>query len=182
MDKVGRPRGLIRWDTLARQQIRERGESNLTWRIVRPRTILYAALFAFVAALMAVVFVLRNDADLSAQRDRSPNFVRLSNGDIRNSYTVKISNKMQKPRQFRLALEGLPRTSITIANGEEKAGGIQYLATEANSVTTFRVLLTVPADAAPLGSKPIEFVIFDEHGRERASHDAVFVGPIHPGG
>ena len=182
MEKVGRPRGLIRWDTLARQQLRELGGSNLRWRIVRPRTILYAALFASVAILMTVVFALRNDSDLSVQRDRSPNFVRLSNGDIRNTYTVKISNKTQEARQFRLALEGLPGTSITIANGEEKASGIQYLATEANSVTTFRVLLTVPADVAPVGSKPIEFAIFDAHGRERASHDAVFVGPIRQGG
>lgn len=178
MDKVGRPRGLIRWDTLARQQVRERGEGSLRWRIVRPRTMLYAALFALVAALMVVVFALRSDAELSVQRDRSPNFVRLSNGDIRNSYTVKISNKTQAPRQFQLALEGLPNASVTtIANGDEQAAGVPHVMAEANGITTFRVLLTVPADAAPLGSKPIEFTIRDEQGRKHASHDAVFVGP-----
>jgi cytochrome c oxidase accessory protein FixG len=177
MDKVGRPRGLIRWDTLARQQVRERGEGSLKWRIVRPRTILYATLLTIVATFMTVVFAVRGDADLSVQRDRSPNFVRLSSGDIRNSYTIKISNKTQAVRQFQLALKGLPRASMTIANSEDQAGGAQHLTAEANGVTSFRVLLTVPAAAAPSGSKPIEFIIHDEQGREHASHDAVFIGP-----
>src|SRR6185369_16334405 len=78
MDKVGRPRDLIRWDTLARQEDREQGKPPAPWRPVRPRTLLYAALLMVVAAVMVVAFFLRGTADLSVQRDRSPNFVRLS--------------------------------------------------------------------------------------------------------
>ena len=167
MDRVSRPRELIRWDTLARQQ------SGARWRPLRARTLLYGALLAVVAAVMLVAFVMRSDVELSVQRDRSPNFVRLSDGDIRNSYTVKISNKQQAERRFQLALEGLSGATLTVIN----AAGERELPAAADSVATWRVLVTVPAASAPSGSQAIDFLIRSEDGRERARHDAVFVGP-----
>jgi cytochrome c oxidase accessory protein FixG len=169
MDKVGRPLGLIRWDTLARQQSRERGQSPAGWKPLRPRTVLYAALLTVVAGTMAIAFFLRSDADLSVQRDRSPNFIRLSNGDVRNGYTVKISNKQQHDRRFAVELRGLPGATLSFANAAPP------LLVHADTVASFRVLVTVPA-ASP-GSQPIEFVIRDEAGRPTATHDSVFVGP-----
>ena len=72
---------------------------------------------------MLVAFVLRSDTDLSAQRDRSPNFVRLSNGDIRNSYTVKISNKSQTGQRFQLAVDGLPSATLGFIGAEVEGAG-----------------------------------------------------------
>ena len=176
MDKVDRPRGLIRWDTFARQQARERG-TTVPWRPVRPRTILYAALFAVVAVVMLVAFVLRSATDLSVQRDRSPNFVRLSGGNIRNSYTVKISNKSQQPRNFRLAVTGLSDAAVTIANIADDTNRAPVLTVHADAVGTFRVLVTVPARQAPVGSRPIEFVAVDPSNQQSTNHESVFVGP-----
>jgi cytochrome c oxidase accessory protein FixG len=178
MDKVGRPRGLIRWDTLADQQAKEQGAGDVAWRPVRPRTLLYAGLLAVVAAVMLVAFVMRGDTELTVQRDRSPNFVRLSNGDIRNSYAVKILNKRQTGQRLQLAVEGLPAATLGfVGAGIEGAGSATRLIVHPDAVGTFRVFLTVPANAAPAGSSAIEFAIRDESGRQRASHDAVFVGP-----
>jgi cytochrome c oxidase accessory protein FixG len=177
MDKVGRPRGLIRWDTLAGQQARERGDASVRWRPLRPRTALYALLLGVVAAVMLAAFLLRSDADLSVQRDRSPNFVRLSNGDIRNSYAVKISNKSQEERRFTLVVDGLDGASLTVANVVDGQSHVPHLGVHADAVGTFRVLVTVPSRLAPTGSKPIEFVIVDDIGRHGATHDSVFVGP-----
>jgi cytochrome c oxidase accessory protein FixG len=177
MDKVGRPRGLIRWDTLARQQDRELGKPAGRWLPLRPRTILYAALLAVVAAVMLVAFVLRGDADLSVQRDRSPNFVRLSGGDIRNSYTVKISNKSQQARHFQLSIEGLAGATIIVANLADADARAPQVAVHADAVGTFRVLVTVPAGQAPQGSRPIEFRVVDPLGHESVTHESVFVGP-----
>lgn len=176
MAKVERPRGLIRWDTFARQQAREQG-TRATWRPIRPRTILYAILFAVVASVMLGVFLLRSDTDLSAQRDRSPNFVRLSNGDIRNSYTVKISNKSQQPKSFKLAVEGLPGAVVAIANVADDSAVTPRLVVHADSVGTFRVLVTAPASKAPSGSMPITFAVTEAEGRPGARHESVFVGP-----
>jgi cytochrome c oxidase accessory protein FixG len=172
MDKVGRPLGLIRWDTLARQQSREQGRPLVAWRPARPRTLLYAALLAVVAIVMAAAFFARGDADLSVQRDRSPNFVRLSNGDIRNAYTIKISNKQQQERRFVVELRGLGGATLTAANAA------QPFPVHADSVATVRMLVTLPGPSAPSGSQPIEFMVRDQSGRERARHDSVFVGPV----
>ena len=61
---------------------------------------------------MLVAFALRTDTELTVQRDRNPNFVRLSNGDIRNSYAVKVLNKRQTPQHVRLDIDGLPSAQL----------------------------------------------------------------------
>jgi len=171
MEKVGRPLGLIRWDTFARQQARETRAPLPIWTPVRMRTILYATLLGIVAAVMVTVFLMRSDADLTVQRDRSPNFVMLSNGDVRNSYTVKISNKSRESRNFRLAVRGLPGAGLSAVGGE------QEFTVHPDAVGTYRIFLTMPAAAAPHGSASVTFQALDQGGRERASHGAVFVGP-----
>ena len=171
MRKVGRPANLIRWDTLANQQSLEAGTGGTRWRPIRPRTLLYGALLGIVAVVFLGAFFLRTDTELTVQRDRSPNFVRLSNGDVRNSYAVKILNKTMSEHRYQLAVDGLPGSVLsTVTPG---AGFI----VRPDSVGTFRVFLTIPAASAPAGSRPIDFTIRDTSGNTRAAHDAVFVGP-----
>ena len=172
MTKVGRPRGLIRWDSLADQQAKEKGGS-VVWRPFRPRTLLYSLLLGLVAAIMLAAFLLRSDAELTVQRDRSPNFVRLSDGSIRNAYTVKILNKQRSEQSFALALDGLPGARLSSIGTE----GMSSLVVHPDAVGTFRIFLTVPASAAPAGSRSIDFAVRDAAGHVRASHGAVFIGP-----
>ena len=178
MAKVDRPHSLIRWDTLANQQAKEQGASGVNWKPVRARTLLYAALLAVVAAVMLVAFFLRTDTELTVQRDRSPNFVRLSNGDVRNSYTVKILNKRRSEQRFELLVDGLPGAVLGFLAAEiEGSNAGARMIVHPDAVGTFRIFLTVPANAAPRGAKPIEFTVRDAAAKTRASHDAVFVGP-----
>jgi polyferredoxin len=178
MQKVGRPRGLIRWDTFARQQAFETKATPASWRPLRPRTLLYALLLSIVALVMLGAFLLRTDTELTVQRDRSPNFVRLTNGDIRNSYTVKVLNKSREVRHFRLQTDGQAGAVLGFVGAEvEGQGNDARLTVHPDAVGTFRVFLTVPSSKAPSGSKSIEFSVRDDNGRRRASHDAVFVGP-----
>ena len=171
MRKVGRPTGLVRWDTLAGQQAKERGEAGAPWRPLRARTVLYAALLGVAAIAMLVAFALRSDTDLTVQRDRNPNFVRLSNGDIRNAYAVKVLNKRQERRHVELALDGLPEAALSVV------GGDSHLTVPVDAVGTFRVLVTVPAAAAPSSAHPVRFLVRDQDGHVSAEHEAVFVGP-----
>ncbi|MGD9883610.1 MAG: cytochrome c oxidase accessory protein CcoG [Reyranella sp.] len=178
MEKVGRPTGLIRWDTLASQQAKEKGLPGARWKPVRARTLLYGLLLGVVAAVMLGAFLLRTETELTVQRDRSPNFVRLSNGDIRNSYTIKILNKRQDEQRFTLALAGLPAARLGFIGAEiEGDAATPRLLVHADSVGTFRIFVTVPPAAAPAGSRALEFSVLGTDGRRRASHDAVFVGP-----
>ncbi|MBV8535675.1 MAG: cytochrome c oxidase accessory protein CcoG, partial [Alphaproteobacteria bacterium] len=92
MDKVGRPRGLISFDTIAGTTAKA-GRHGATYRLMRPRVILYLGLLAFVGAIMLGAFALRSTLDLTVLHDRAPLFVMLSDGSIRNGYTIKIVNK-----------------------------------------------------------------------------------------
>ena len=178
MAKVGRPQGLIRWDTLVNQRAKELGASGTAWTPLRPRTLLYAALLTAVAVAILVAFFLRTDTELTVQRDRSPNFVRMSNGDVRNSYTVKILNKTRGEGRFELAVDRLPGATLGFLTPElEGTGAAARMTVHPDSVGTFRVFLTIAAGAAPSGSRPIAFIVRDTTGRARASHDSVFVGP-----
>ncbi|MCA0303675.1 MAG: cytochrome c oxidase accessory protein CcoG [Proteobacteria bacterium] len=172
MEKVGRPQGLIRWDTLADQMALEKGEPGAKWKPIRPRTILYAALLVVVSLVVLVAFVMRTQTELTVQRDRSPNFVRLSNGDVRNAYTVKVLNKLQSEQRFQLSIEGLPGASLGYVTNQPDG-----LVVHPDAVGTYRVLVTVPADKAPAGSQSVRFAVRDPSGRISASHEAVFVGP-----
>jgi cytochrome c oxidase accessory protein FixG len=172
MTKVGRPLNLIRWDTLADQQAKEKGASA-AWRPLRPRTLLYGLLLGVVAAIMLVAFVLRSDAELTVQRDRSPNFVRLSDNSIRNAYTVKILNKQRSEQSFALTLDGLPGARLGAIGTEATSS----LVVHPDAVGTFRIFVTVPASAAPAGSRSVDFTVHDAAGHVRASHGAVFIGP-----
>ena len=141
------------------------------WSAVRVRTIAYSALLLVVAAVMLAAFLMRSETELTVQRDRSPNFVLLSNGDVRNSYTVKILNKSRAVRHFALRVDGLPGAALTAVGGEAD------FAVHPDAVGTFRVFLTSAAAAAPHGSASIVFEARDRTGAEKARHGAVFVGP-----
>lgn len=53
----------------------------------------YAVVLAAVGLVMLAALIRREPVDLNVLRDRNPVFVRLSNGDIRNAYTLKIMNR-----------------------------------------------------------------------------------------
>ena len=40
-------------------------------------------------------------------KDRNPEFVTLSDGTVRNAYTIKLRNMEERPRSFRVTLDGL---------------------------------------------------------------------------
>ena len=76
-------------------------------RLVRPRTMLYSALIALVIGIMGWAFAMRSDVEISVIEDRNPLFVRLSDGGMRNGYTLKILNKTHERAAFRVGVDGI---------------------------------------------------------------------------
>ena len=54
---------------------------------------LYATAMAIVGVIMLTALMLRPELDVNVLHDRNPLYVRLSDGGLRNGYTVKILNK-----------------------------------------------------------------------------------------
>ena len=142
MDKVGRPRGLIAYDTVAGLETRTAGAASRP-RFVRPRTIVYALLIAVAGAIMLVALLSRSDTDVTVLRDRNPLFVKLSDGNVRNGYTVKILNKQNRPRTFSLSADGLAGAGLSIVGDDDLS-----VAVDADALRSIRVYVTAPGDGA----------------------------------
>ena len=99
MDRVDRPRNLIAYDTFQNLgAVSHHDRAPL--RLIRPRIILYASLMAVVAAIMLWAWLNRSVLDINVLHDRQPLFVQLTDGGLRNGYTVKILNKLHEKRTF----------------------------------------------------------------------------------
>jgi polyferredoxin len=143
MDRVGRPRGLIAYDTIAKQEAVAQGRTA-PLRLIRPRTLLYAGLISIVGAIMLVALLNRTTLEINVLHDRNPPFVQLSDGGIRNGYTVKVLNKLHTPRAFALTSRDLEGARLAVV-GMDDAGAPIHVPTDA--LRELRVLVTLPPAA-----------------------------------
>jgi len=174
MDRIHRPRGLIAYDTFANVERRASGKSARV-KLLRARPLIYAGSMVAVAAVMVFGLSTRATLDVNVLRDRNPLFVTLSDGSIRNGYTVKIINKQHERRTYRLTVEGLPGHRVRVV-GRDGAGA-PMLPVPADRLASYRVLVSAPVDVLKGQSTPIVFLLTDTAGGTRVSYDAVFRGP-----
>lgn len=157
MAKVGRPKGLIAYETVAKQEAQAKGNHE-PFQLVRPRTILYAGVLALVTAILLAAWFHRTLVEVNALHDRNPPYVQLSGGGVRNAYTVKLLNKRYEPRTMELRADGLPGAKVTIVG--EPAGTDARVTVPTDTVREVRVLVSVPADeVAKLAKSTTSFKI-----------------------
>jgi cytochrome c oxidase accessory protein FixG len=172
MRKVGRPTGLIAYDAHENRARRMLG-LKARYRFVRPRTILYAVLFVAIAGIMTYALATRTTLSLDAMRDRSPAYVRLASGDVRNGYTVRIINKQRRPRDVALAVRGIEGARLAAFGRDGGARNEIHVTARADAVTTLRVTLAAPRQES--AQHAIAFVAQDLATGEAARRPAVFV-------
>ena len=173
MDKIGLPHGLIAYDTDANITRRIRGEKP-RFRLVRPRTVLYAGVIAVVGLLMLFGLATRETVELDVIRDRNPDFVTLADGAVRNGYTIKVMNRADAARDFVLDFDGLTPREVKII-GLEMAGVPTHIDVQADKVRTLRVLVTVASGSLNGASAPVFFTVTEPVHHERRRVAAVFV-------
>ncbi len=155
MAKVGRPTGLIAYDTHVNVEKRQRGETA-SFKLVRPRTILYAFLMCAVGAIMLVSLLNRSTLGLNVIRDRSPPFVRLADGSMRNDYAIKLINMEPRARRVVISVSGLDGAHLLVQGGELDADGRVIAETRPDSVANVRLHVVAPANT-PQGSHRLQF-------------------------
>jgi cytochrome c oxidase accessory protein FixG len=176
MVKVGRPGELITYDTDRNQQNRAAGKAP-NYRLGRPRTVLYSVLFVVVAGLMLWSLLIRPSLDITVLRDRNPLFVALSDGSVRNSYTIKLLNMTREPRAFTLRLEEPAGAVMRVLGYSGGTPEQVLLSAKPDSVATFRVFVTLPRDSLDSDSLPLAFLLQDHERGEEVLHETVFRGP-----
>ncbi|MEQ1696506.1 MAG: cytochrome c oxidase accessory protein CcoG [Hyphomicrobiaceae bacterium] len=155
MTKVGRPQGLIAYDTVAKQEANACGKHE-PFQIVRPRTILYSGVLALVTAILLTAWHYRPLVEINALHDRNPPYVQLTDGGVRNAYTVKLLNKRHEPRDMQISVAGLPGATISVVGSDASKGAILRVPTD--TVREVRLLVSLPrAEVDKIASRSASF-------------------------
>lgn len=173
MREIGRPAGLIGYDTDINMQRRREGKAPL-YRIIRPRTLIYAAAIAIVGGIMLYALATRTTMDVNVLHERNPLFVQLSDGGVRNDYTVRILNKGAQ-RLFALAVSGLPGATIRVAGIDGSPDGKPVIEVGQDQTREVRLSVQVGPSDLPKTSRDIDIAITDTAGGGRASARDHFV-------
>jgi cytochrome c oxidase accessory protein FixG len=149
MNEVGRPRGLIDYLTLedgTREQAG--GHPRPAWKaLLRPRTVVYFLIWGGIGLGLLFALGARSHIDISAAADRNPPYMLMSDGSVRNAFTVKLRNMQSRPRTMRVALEGLPGAQMwTDETSRDDAARTVERTVPADETAVLRLYVIAPPD------------------------------------
>ena len=176
MKKIGRPARLIAYDTDINIKRRQQGLTPF-YRIIRSRTVLYAVIIAAVGMVMSYALATRTNDAISVLHDRNPLFVHLSDGALRNAYTVRILNKSLEKKTFAITVSGLADADIDVIGNSGFANGNPLVEVGPDQSREVRVLVTERGQLRPKAAVPIKLSIAPKNGGPAASAADHFFGP-----
>jgi len=145
MDRVGRPRGLVRYTSLKALE----GEPTT---IVRGRLVLYALLLLGLAGLFFGLLAVRSPLVLDVVRQGAGGVSgRTADGRLSNVYALKITNRQGDARNLRLELAGFPGAELVVPEEPVSVASetlkelrvlVVHPGTDLRPVTRFAVVLT----------------------------------------
>ena len=167
MDKVGYPRGLIRFATQSGMRQRWTNHQMLR-RVFRPRVLGYGAVLLTLAVAMMVSLVTRTPLKVDVVRDRTAIARIVPGGKLENVYQLQIMNATETPQHYRISAQGLE--GLTLAPDST----VQVPATGARWVS---VQLQIPYGSAAPGSHPIHFTVQALEHPAQVQEKATFLVP-----
>ncbi len=159
MSKLGRPKGLIRYDS-------DRGFKGEKRRILRPRFYVYTALL--VAGITAFSVALLSRKSFEANLLRSPGAAFVSEGDtVRDAFTVHLVNKRDAAARFTLLLPSDGDLSFSVGS----------TTVDVEPLHDVRFGLVVSAPRGRSSDRPFAITIRREDDGEEKRVEGRFVGP-----
>ncbi len=203
MDKLGIERGLISYTTLATYDYNmdlatEYGKHpadpkrvygpdhklipavrHFRWKILaRPRTLVYLGAWSAIGIGLLVALGARDRLEVNVLHDRNPQFVKLSDGSIRNGYNVKLLNMIPEPRTVMLKIEGLPGAVMTIPELDIQLSGDSYaVPVLPDKLRNLKVFISVPRQYLHEREEDFRFIAEDKQSNERDVYRAQFFAP-----
>ncbi|HTQ47456.1 MAG TPA: cytochrome c oxidase accessory protein CcoG [Polyangiaceae bacterium] len=161
MGRLGRPRGLIRYDS-------QDGLAGKPRRIVRPRVILYSVLLV-VGAVVALLAT-RRRTDFEATLLRLPGEpYTLDDGQVRNSLQLHLVNKRADLERYRIQVEHADGMTVVLP--------MQEVALQSMASTRVPLFLTV-SRASFHAEFPVRVhVVREADARDEVAASATFLGP-----
>ncbi|MBS0344115.1 MAG: cytochrome c oxidase accessory protein CcoG, partial [Proteobacteria bacterium] len=168
MDKISRPRGLIRYSTengLAQGWDRAR----MLRRVLRPRVLVYGVVLLALGLGLAASLVVRMPLKVDVVRDRAALARIVAGGRLENIYRLQLMNATEKEQVLRVQAHGL--AGLAVADEEPFAVG----PAQARWVA---VRLQLPAEQAQQpGSHPVYFDVGNADGSLHVSEKSIFLVP-----
>jgi len=165
MDKIGKPRGLIRYSSMDEIQGKE-----VPVIYKRPRVLVYSGIviFSIVGILYGVTHL--GTYDLKVLHERQPLFVLMSSGDIQNKYELKILNKTDKIMHISINARGI--------DGMITKGLKEKLALPPSHLTSVTVFILAPKENIKLARTPVYFTLESYQAiDETIEYQSMFFGP-----
>ena len=180
MDKIGKPHGLVGYLALTDEPLEKAGKPDKPiWKhILRPRTIVYSLLWLGIGIGLVVALFVRANLDASITPVRNPPYVILSNGDIRNTFDMRLRNKHGEDRWFTVSATAGGDVTLALEGTDE----LRVLV-KASDTLVQRLYVTAKAGtvAAKAHHLPLRIWITDVEGpdipkAERIYKDTIFNG------
>ncbi len=164
MDKLKKPRGLIRYASLA-----EFAGQKLPPLFKRPRVIVYTAIMGFAGAMLVYGLLTMSPIDLKALHERSPLFVQMSDGSIQNKWTIKVVNKSNEVIHADISVTG--PAGLTYVAGKQ-------ITIQPGNVGSTTLLVRIPKNNLTETSTPVHIHVKDLNNDEiSADYETAFLSP-----
>ncbi len=117
MDSFGFPRGLIRYDSEQNLAADKPARPRVQWK--RLKTIGYGVALVLMSGYLVYSISTRGSFDRAVNQIRQPLYVVLSDGDIRNRYQIRITNKAAHDQVYVISARGIPDEALDLGNFRE---------------------------------------------------------------
>jgi cytochrome c oxidase accessory protein FixG len=145
MDKMGYPRGLIRYTT--ENVVKGKyPDSSILKHVLRPRTIIYTVLLALLSGAFVYSLATRVPLRVDVIRDRVALSKETDEGLIENVYRLQIINKDGQPHRYTLQAQGIDGLQVVTAGRDIAAAPLQ----------TIDIPVSLIADPVELKGRSIE--------------------------
>ena len=174
MKKIGRETRLIGYDNDINIHRRAgRQAADLPHRPAAHHRL--CAMIAAVGAIMLYALLTRSLLDVNVLHDRNPVAVKLSDGSIRNAYTVRLLNKRGFDRVIAIDVDGPVNATVHVVGADSVTPDRPMIVLGRDQTTELRLLVTAPAESNPEKSIPVQFRVTDIGLGEVASATDNFV-------
>jgi cytochrome c oxidase accessory protein FixG len=167
MDKVGYPRGLIKYAT---ENAMDKGwtQSQTLRHVLRPRVLIYTAILGTIVLAMVLSLSTRTLFKVNVVRDRGVMAREVEDGKIENVYRLQVMNATEATQRYKISVEGL--TGLEIASEDV----VTIASTEARVLA---VRVRAPADVAAPGSHTMKFEIQSLDSPGHLTEKSIFMVP-----
>lgn len=161
MERIGRPRGLIRYASVNGI---ERGERLR----VTPRLVGYTVVLLALASLLGFLVFTRSDVQTTLLRAPGALFQKMPDGHYSNLYTVRVVNKTSRQIPIQLKLENLP--------GDLQVMGRELVVAPEDHAETSVLVDLEPGTLIKSGTTPLVVGVY-ANGKRIETLKTAFLGP-----